>query len=237
MDKFRPGKANTQFFTLSNYGLTKFLYRDNIKQLSIDKLQDFKTILAKMLSETILAKHITEFHENDGYFEKIRTKVNQIKEGFGVFDLIPVEFDQTQDIGVIPSSKVDDTDTFTDHRFDSVLVSTDIVQADGMFATVDTNPGIVTCAVSNPATMYDDDQVFIKSQRNTLIEGTEFYDYIYDQNGNALMDLYQVPFIYQVNSNNTYDLYVNVPTTRTKYLNRMAGTLKPDLTSQVLPDD
>lgn len=190
-----------------------------------------------MLSETILAKHITEFHENDGYFEKIRTKVNQIKEGFGVFDLIPVEFDQTQDIGVIPSSKVDDTDTFTDHRFDSVLVSTDIVQTDGMFATVDTNPGIVTCAVSNPATMYDDDQVFIKSQRNTLIEGTEFYDYIYDQNGNALMDLYQVPFIYQVNSNNTYDLYVNVPTTRTKYLNRMAGTLKPDLTSQVLPDD
>ena len=237
MDKFRPGKANTQFFTLSNYGLTKFLYRDNIKQLSIDKLQDYKTILAKMLSETILAKHITEFHENDGYFEKIRTKVNQIKEGFGVFDLIPVEFDQTQDIGVIPSSKVDDTDTFTDHRFDSVLVSTDIVQTDGMFATVDTNPGIVTCAVSNPATMYDDDQVFIKSQRNTLIEGTEFYDYIYDQNGNALMDLYQVPFIYQVNSNNTYDLYVNVPTTRTKYLNRMAGTLKPDLTSQVLPDD
>lgn len=46
-----------------------------------------------------------------------------------------------------------------------------------------------------------------------------------------------MPFIYQVNSNNTYDLYINVPTTRTKYLNRIAGTLTPDLTTQVLPED
>lgn len=241
MEKFRPGMPSTQFFALSNYGLTKFLYRDNIKQISIDGLQDYKTLLAKLLSETILAKHVKDFHENDGYFGRIGTKVNQIRDGFSVFDLIPVEFDQTQDIGVIPVSKIfevvdtdkeiETPDNSTDHRNDSVLVSTDIVQTEGMFATVETNPGFVTCAVSNPATMYDDDQVFIKSQRNTLIEGTEFYDYIYDQNGNVLMDLYQVPFIYQVNSNNTYDLYVNVPTTRTKYINRLAGTLKPDLTS------
>ena len=116
-------------------------------------------------------------------------------------------------------------------------MSTDIVYADGMFATTDTNPGIVTAAVSNPATTYDDDSAFVKSQRNPSIEGTEFYDYIYDSSGTALMDLYQIPFIYQVNSNNTYDIWINVPTTRTKYLNRVAGTLKPDLTSQVLKDD
>ena len=94
----------------------------------------------------------------------------------------------------------------------------------------------MTCAVSNPATIYDD-TVFTKSQRNPSIEGTEFYDYIYDQNGNALMDLYEIPYIYRINSNNTYDLYVNVPTTRTKYLNRIAGTLTDNGTSQVLADD
>lgn len=116
-------------------------------------------------------------------------------------------------------------------------MSTDIVYADGMFATTDTNPGMVTAAVSNPATTYDDDSAFVKSQRNPSIEGTEFYDYIYDSSGTALMDLYQIPFIYQVNSNNTYDIWINVPTTRTKYLNRVAGTLKSDLTSQVLKDD
>lgn len=54
---------------------------------------------------------------------------------------------------------------------------------------------------------------------------------MYDTEGRVLMDLYQIPFIYQVNSNNTYDLYINVPTTRTKYLNRIAGTLKPDMTT------
>ena len=77
----------------------------------------------------------------------------------------------------------------------------------------------------------------MKSQRNPQIEGTGFYDFMYDTEGRVLMDLYQIPFIYQVNSNNTYDLYINVPTTRTKYLNRIAGTLKPDMTTQVLPED
>ena len=118
-----------------------------------------------------------------------------------------------------------------------MVVSTDILQSGGMIVDADTNPGFITAAISNPATMYDDDTIFIKSQRNPSIEGTEFYDYIYDENGNELMDLYAIPFIYRLNSNNTYDLYINIPTTRTKYLNRIAGTLNSDLTSQVLADD
>ena len=55
--------------------------------------------------------------------------------------------------------------------------------------------------------------------------------------GNTLMDLYAIPFIYTINSNNTYDLYINIPTTRTKYINRIAGTLRSDLASQVGKDD
>lgn len=150
---------------------------------------------------------------------------------------MPAEFSATQDVGVVPDSKIDDTDEGTDHRPDSVLATTDILWTDGLLAGSDTNPGIVTCAVSNPATTYDDATVFMKSQRNPSIEGTEFYDYIYDQEGNVLMDLYAIPFVYRINSNNTYDLYINVPTTRTKYLNRVAGTLKDNGTSQVLAND
>lgn len=150
---------------------------------------------------------------------------------------MPTEFTETQDIGVIPESPVDNVDEVTDHRVDSIQVSTDIFAAGGMFAYTDTNPGIITAAVSNPATTYDDDQVFPKSQRNPSLEGTEFYDFIYDQKGNTLMDLYAIPFIYIINSNNTYDLYINIPTTRTKYLNRIAGTLKENGTTQVRADD
>ena len=175
--------------------------------------------------------------EQREYFDIIAGKVNQFADDFSMFDIIPAEFGITQDIGVIPNSKVDDIDKSTDHRVDSIQVSTDILQTQGMVVDSDANPGIITAAVSNPATIYDDDNVFTKSQRNPLIEGTEFYDYIYDQDGNALMDLYGISFIYQVNSNNTYDLYINIPTTRTKYLNRVTGTLKSDLTSQVLAGD
>lgn len=158
--------------------------------------------------------------------------MNQFSDGFNVFDLLQTEFSMTQDVGVIPDSRIDDTDDGNaDHRGISIQVSTDVLRGEGMHAETTTNPGIITAAVSNPATIYDDDNVFTKSQRNPLIEGTEFYDYIYDQDGNALMDLYQIPFIYQVNTNNTYDLWIDVPTTRTKYLNRVTGTLKSDLTS------
>ena len=51
------------------------------------------------------------------------------------------------------------------------------------------------------------------------------------------MTLYEIPFIYRINTNNTYDLYINVPTTMTKYLNRVAGTLEPNGTGLVMDDD
>ena len=70
-----------------------------------------------------------------------------------------------------------------------------------------------------------------------MVDGTEFYDDIYDQDGNELMNLYEIPFIYRINTNNTYDLYIHVPTTMTKYLNRVAGTLEPNGTGLVMDDD
>lgn len=231
IQQFIPGKAKSNFFVLSNIGFHKIWYKNDYSKISIDTIDELKDALKKSLTETIMATHIKENHNDKEYFSTISRKINQFDDDFNAFKLIPTEFKQTQDVGVIPNGKVDDTDESTDHRNDSVTLSTDILLTDGMTLGYDENPGFVSAAISNPATIYDDDNVFIKSQRNSSLEGTEFYDYIYDQDGNQILDLYSVPFIYRVNSNNTYDLYVNVQSTRTKYLNRIAGTLKSDLTS------
>ena len=239
MHGFSHKKSDSAFFILSNLGFHKIWWESDITQPYIATVEQFKDNLSDALYKQVIGEHVARMHkkEQKDYFDAIKGKVNQYSDTFSMFDLLPVEFKETQDVGVVPDSKVDDTDESTDHRNDSITTSTDIMWTDGMVAQTDSNPGIVTCAVSNPATIYDDQTVFIKSQRNPSLEGTEFYDFIYDQNGNTLMDLYAIPFIYTISSNNTYDLYVNVPTTRTKYLNRVAGTLKDNGTSQVLPDD
>lgn len=249
MDEFNLKSKEGKFFALTNKGFHQIDYRDDFYQLSIDKMDGtdpetgapigFRDRLREAFLNTILKKHLDEMHDNEQsyYFQVLGSKVNQFADDFTVFDLIPTEFKETQDVGVIPDGPVTDVDDADDHRDDSILTSTDILWTDGMVAQTDTNPGIVTAAVSNPATIYDDDTVFTKSQRNPSIEGTEFYDFIYDQEGNTLMDLYAIPFIYRINSNNTYDLYINIPTTRTKYLNRLSGTLMDNGTNQVLPDD
>ena len=230
---------NSGFFVLSNAGFHRIGYKNAYQQLSIDSLVEFKSRLHDAFESMVLKKHLDEMHhgEQSSYFDILARKVNQYAEGFETFSLIPTEFPETQDVGVIPGGKIDDTDDIHDHRIVAVLASTDILQTGGMVAQSDSNPGIVTCAVSNPATIYDDQTVFIKSQRNPSIEGSEFYDFIYDQDGNVLMDLYAIPFIYRINTNNTYDLYINVPTTRTKYINRLAGTLRENGTSLVQNDD
>ena len=243
LSNFKTGSAKGSFFVLDNKDRRFHLvgFSNVFKQLSIDDTDSLKAALEEAFSSEILQRHIQEMHQGDSEMAKrmdaAARKVNMGAEGFTPFDLVPAEFGMTQDVGVIPDSKVDDTDETPDHRADSVLVSTDILWTDGMVAQTDTNPGIVTAAVSNPATVYDDDNVFTKAQRNPSLEGTEFYDFINDQDGNVLMDLYSIPFIYRVNSNNTYDLYINVPTTRTKYLNRLAGSLKDDGTSLVQKGD
>jgi hypothetical protein len=182
MDEFKLKSKSGQFFALTNKGFHKIDYTDQFKQLSIDKLVDFQQNLHDTFNATIIQKHMDEMHngEQEYHFAVLKSKINQFSDSFTIFDLIPTEFTETQDVGVIPNSPVTDIDEKEDHRDDSILTSTDILWTDGLFAQSDTNPGIVTCAISNPATIYDDDSVFTKSQRNPSIEGTEFYDFIND---------------------------------------------------------
>ena len=54
------------------------------------------------------------------YFDVIASKVNQFDPNFSTYSLIPTEFRETQNVGVIPDGKVDDEDEVKDHRVDSV---------------------------------------------------------------------------------------------------------------------
>lgn len=237
MDDFVPGNGNANFFVLSNKGFHKISCKQRIQQQSIDSIDALKKKMTISLYYSAIVKHLAEMHTENEYFLNLANRLNQYAEGFTVFSLIPSEFGSTQDVGVIPDSKIDDTDTGDDHRAESIQVSTDILPTQGMAVNQDSNPGFVTAAVSSPATSYDSETTYVKSKRNPSLSGTGFYDYIYDTNGNVLLDLYSIPFIYRINSNNTYDLYINVPTTRTKYINRLAGSLRADETNQVLPED
>ena len=225
---------------MSNKGFHRVSYERVQYEPYVQTKDEFIDKLRDGLRENVIFAHEEEIgmHVDVPYFDNISKKINQFKSGFNTFDLIPTEFGQTQDVGVIPTQVVEDgNDDVTDHRNDSIFVSTDILKTDGVALDKDSNPGFITCAISNPSTQYDDDNVFVKSQSNPLIDGTEFYDYIYDTDGNVLMNLYEIPFIYRINTDNTYDLYINVPTTMTKYMNRVAGTLEPNGTGQVMDDD
>lgn len=237
MGQFKLGKIGYDCLMFSNFGINRLYWKANQDQISIDDKDSLMRVLLNALEKNVIYPHMIQFHDGNPFYANVATKVNQFDVDFSVFELIPTEFGETQDVGVVPNSKIDDTDDGTDHRIDSVLASTDVLDVDGMTLGTDLNPGFITAAVSSPSLMYEDDQTYPKSQRNPSIEGTEFYDFVYDQEGNILMDLYSIPFMFRIHSNNTYDLYINVPTTRTKYMNRISGSLNPDLTSQVLSDD
>ena len=242
MHQFRCGRkdsGNSKMFVLSNVGFHQIGYSDTNTPVTIDSADDLTEAVGNAITENVIKKHMEEEHYGNKFFKTISEKVNQYADGFNVFDVIPTEFGATQDVGVVPDSKVDDDDEVEDHNVDSVVANTDIVIGkDGMALGSDSNPGMVAIAVSSPATTYEDDTIIGKSQRNPSIDGTEFYDYIYRQSTmETLLDGYAIPFIYRVNSNNTYDLYINIPTTRTKYLNRVACTLKDDGTTLVNGSD
>ena len=123
MNEFKPGDASTQFFVLSNISKEPFhriFYENKFGQASIDTVDDLNEALTNALREKVIGKHMAEKHNEVDYFKILSGKINQFAPDFGIFSLIPTEFDQTQDIGVIPDSKVDDTDTMTDHRQDSI---------------------------------------------------------------------------------------------------------------------
>lgn len=131
MSKFRPNDSKTTFFVLSNWGFHKVGYVNKFTRVSIDTLDELKNRLWYSLKNTIIQKHVKEKHESEEqqeYFNEVAGKVNQFADDFDMFSLIPAEFGETQDVGVIPDSRIDDTDRDTDHRADSVLMSTDILQ-------------------------------------------------------------------------------------------------------------
>lgn len=65
MSKFKVGAASTKFFVLTNKGLFKVGYQNNLEQLSIDKMDGeggFKSRLLDTMRRTVMQKHMDEMH-------------------------------------------------------------------------------------------------------------------------------------------------------------------------------
>lgn len=138
LSRLKVNHGFSYFFVLDNKDTEfhKVKYGNDFEQMSIDTTLELQNALEKTLRSTVMKSHMDEMHHGEQayYFDEIAKKINQFADDFTVFDLIPAEFGMTQDVGVIPDSKVDDTDTLTDHRVDSVQVSTDVLWTDGMVA-------------------------------------------------------------------------------------------------------
>ena len=67
----------------------------------------FRDKLAATLRDIVVGKHIEKKHKEDAsYFYAIARKLNQFDENFSVFHLVPTEFNETQDVGVVPNSPI-----------------------------------------------------------------------------------------------------------------------------------
>lgn len=105
MDEFKLKSKDGKFFALTSKGFHMVDYVDDFDQLSIDGIDDFREALEKTLGDVVIGKHMAEMHDDEQkmYFQFLKSKINQFADDFTVFELIPTEFVETQDVGVIPN--------------------------------------------------------------------------------------------------------------------------------------
>ena len=118
----------------------------------------------------------------------------------------------------------------TDNPNVSVLVDKQVFGNGTLICSADENPGVVFAAVQSPITKYD--ETWKKAQLASPLVDTQFYDYFYRSdtapNGatllSGMMNLNHLPFIYRFNTDKTWDMWVNIPSTMTPYMNRVVGS-------------
>ena len=118
----------------------------------------------------------------------------------------------------------------TDNPNVSVLVDKQVFGNGTLICSADENPGVVFAAVQSPITKYD--ETWKKAQLASPLVNTQFYDYFYRSdtapNGatllSGMMNLNHLPFIYRFNTDKTWDMWVNIPSTMTPYMNRVVGS-------------
>ena len=119
---------------------------------------------------------------------------------------------------------------YNDNPNVSVIVDKQVFGSGSLLCDADKNPGVIFAAVNSPITKYD--TTWIKGQLASVLVDTPFYDYFYKMelapNGSQLLthilNLNHLPFIYRHNTDNTWDLWVNIPSTMTPYMNRIVGS-------------
>ena len=112
----------------------------------------------------------------------------------------------------------------------SVVVDKQVFGSGTVICAAEQNPGVVFAAVQSPITKYD--STWQKTQLASPLVDTRFYDYFYKKdtapNGSTLLsgmlNLNHLPFIYRFNTDKTWDMWVNIPSTMTPYMNRVVGS-------------
>jgi hypothetical protein len=112
----------------------------------------------------------------------------------------------------------------------SAVVDKQVFFGGSICSTAEQNPGVVFAAVNSPTTKYDTS--WYKAQVSSPIVDTQFYDYFYKKEVSPagleiiknVLNLNHLPFIYRHNTDNTWDMWVNIPSTMTPYMNRIVGS-------------
>ena len=112
----------------------------------------------------------------------------------------------------------------------STTIDRQVFFGGSVVATAAENTGLVFAAVNSPITKYDN--TWTKVQVAAPLSETNYYDYFYQTevtpNGVQLLknilNLNRLPFIYRQHTDHTWEMWVNVPSTMTPYLNRVVGS-------------
>ena len=112
----------------------------------------------------------------------------------------------------------------------SAVVDKQVFFGGSICSTAEQNPGVVFAAVNSPTIKYDTS--WYKAQVSSPIVDTQFYDYFYKKEVSPagleiiknVLNLNHLPFIYRHNTDNTWDMWVNIPSTMTPYMNRIVGS-------------
>ena len=228
MSEWSTNASVSYMVVYTNVGVYLINCSNKISRLKYD---DDSSIVEyfKGVTDTLLKKHLNRKH----YETSILSRFNESRIGVGdrtIFDFIPTQanHDYTK---VTRSYGVEEDAEGTHTAVDSVLVVKDALINGTVISDSASNPGVVFAAVDSPMIRYDSNS-WERTQVANVIKNTAYYDFFYKTRVNAagsdvlsdILNLNHLPFIYRVNSDATWDLYVNIPSTMTPYLNRIEGT-------------
>jgi len=222
-------KAYSYIVVYTNLGVYLIDTRLEAKRLKYDYDENIVNFFVNKVDK-LLQKHVSKKHNKNSILSRFNDYRQRISE-HTIFDFLNTETEHGVESTTLKYGVEEDDVEGSEHNSsNSVVVYKDVISNATVVSTSDANPGVVFAAVSSPICKFDDN--WSKAQIASVIKNTEYYDYFYRSTVNAagstvlqdMLNLNHLPFIYRLNSDSTWDLWINIPSTMTPYLNRIEGT-------------